>query len=101
MKINGEKLRRERHKKAINQDALANAIGLSQGMVSMLEQGIRNVKWSTLESICAHIGCAPELITEDGEPSPYTQIMRDVKRLSDNQVEIVASLVREFICLSK
>lgn len=101
MKINGENLKRERQRKGINQDALAEAIGLSQGMVSMLEQGVRNVKWSTLESICAFIGCDPELITENGEPSPYVQIMRGVKSLSDSQVEIVASLVKEFLCLSK
>jgi len=95
MRLNGEQLKRERQKKGINQEMLAEVLGLSQSMISMLEQGTRNVSWSTVEKMAVFIGCQPELITDNGEPSPYIQIMRDVKKLSDNQVEIVANLIKE------
>lgn len=43
MKINGSKLKWERQKKGISQQMLADAIELTQGMVSMLENGVRNL----------------------------------------------------------
>lgn len=101
MKINGELLRATRTKKGVNQVALSQALGVFQSFISQLEQGTKNTSWAHIEKIAQIIGCEPEEFTEGGEPSPYMQIMRDVKRLSDNQVEIVASLVKEFLCLSK
>ena len=97
MKINGEKLKRERTIKGISQDVLAGGIGISQGMVSMLEKGVRNIRWDVLNKICKFVGCEPEQITENGEPSPLTQINRNLSRLPSRQIEIVADLVMEFL----
>ena len=97
IKISGERLKVAREKKGVNQNELAIVLGISQCMVSMIEQGTRNVKWHHVEKMCSVVGCTPELITEDGKPSPYVQIMRDVKRLSNNQVELVLNLIKELI----
>ena len=56
MKISGERLKVAREKKGVNQNELAIVLGISQCMVSMIEQGTRNVKWHHVEKMCSVVG---------------------------------------------
>jgi len=97
MKINGDKLSIERKLKGITQEMLAEGVELSQAMISMLEQSTRNVSWSTIDVIANFIGCDPTKISENGEPSPYTQVIRDFKKLTERKQELVIDLIKEFL----
>jgi len=97
MIIDGRKLRAERSKKGINQDMLAEGVGVSQGMISMIERGARNVPWRTIDAIAVFVGCKIEDITENGEASPIEQVTRDICKLSQRKQEMVAMLVKELL----
>lgn len=97
MIIDGNKLRIERSKKGINQDTLAEGVGLSQAMISLVERGARNIPWMTVSSICEFIGCKIEDVTENREPSPIEAVKRDICRLSQRKQEMVAMLVKELL----
>ena len=55
----GEKIREARRKRGLTQVELADAAGLRQSAVSMIERGRIEPSLATLHSLAAALGCRP------------------------------------------
>lgn len=88
-------IRELRHKVGIGQVELAHRVGVSQSFISQLEQGTRSGTPNTLEAIAAELKCTVEDIT--GEPVLFLRFIRNCKRLSNAQLNILNELVIQFV----
>jgi transcriptional regulator with XRE-family HTH domain len=93
MKIDSEKLRNLRISKKITQVELAAVAGVTQGMISQIEQGTRNVNMDTMENIAKLLGCTVEELSENGAPTPFVALVRNCKGLTETQIEVVNNVV--------
>lgn len=85
------KLKELRFKAGIRQVELAKSVGVSQAMISSLENGTRKGSPDTIYLIAAELHCSVEDIT--GEPSFFIQFIRNCKRLSRAQIQAVNEVV--------
>lgn len=77
-------MREIRQKSNIRQEELAKRVGVSQAMISGIENCTRRGSYSTLEAIAAELQCTLEDLT--GEPPVIVQLIRNCKRLSLPQI---------------
>jgi len=97
----GEKIRTLRKKHKLSAEKLGNLIGLSQSMISKLENGERNLDVNVLELICSALGLTiAEFFAEDKEPEPLNpdlqQVFDKIKRLSPRQLKILGTVLDEW-----
>lgn len=62
-------------RRKIKSNELARAVGITESNLSSIKSGkIKGIRFSTLESICKHLGCQPgdilEYISADVDESP-------------------------------
>lgn len=62
VKIDGQALKRQRKNRRITKKHIEKVVGLPRGMLSMIEPGICDLKITTINALCKHIGCKPEEI---------------------------------------
>ena len=93
MKINSDKIKSLRKAKKITQADLSQAVGVTQGMISQIEQGIRNVSMGTMEQLAKILGCSVDELSKDGEPTPFVQLIRNCKGLTEKQINAVNHVV--------
>jgi len=70
---------------------LAKKVGLSQAMVSKMENDCRSAKPETLKAIAAELNCTVEDIT--GETGLFIRFVRNAKKLKHNQLETINNLI--------
>ena len=95
MTINGNKLRELRLASHIGQTELSKRIGVSQGMISQLEQSSRSCRPETLEKLAAELKCLPEELA--GQSGYWIAFMRNCKKMTFEQLNIVDELVKLII----
>lgn len=93
MKINSDKIKALRKAKKISQAELSSAVGVTQGMISQIEQGTRNVNMDTMEKIAKILGCSVDELSKDGEPTPFVRLVRNCKSLTEAQINAVNHVV--------
>lgn len=90
-----DKIRQLRIKVGIGQVELAKRVGVSQSMISQLENGSRAGKPDTMQAIAEELGCTFEELCD--QPRPIIQFMRNCKRLSHPQLLAVNEIVLQLI----
>jgi len=93
MKINSDKIKALRKAKKISQSELSKAVGVTQGMISQIEQGTRNVSADTIEQLAKILGCSVDELSKDGEPTPFVRLVRNCKSLTESQIIAVNHVV--------
>jgi transcriptional regulator with XRE-family HTH domain len=84
MSVNSLNLKKLRQAVGIGQVELAKRIGVTQGMISQLENGCRSCRPDTLELLAAELRCSVEELS--GKPAVWVSFMRNCKRLSEAQL---------------
>jgi transcriptional regulator with XRE-family HTH domain len=97
MLINSEKLKSLRIAKRITQCELSKSAGVTQGMISQIELGCRNVSIDTMAQIANILGCSIDELSKDGEPTSFTKLVRNCKLLTEKQIDIINSVVVQLI----
>lgn len=93
MKINSKKLKTLRNNKKITQVELSSSVGVTQGMISQIEQGTRNVSMDIMEQLAKILGCSVDELSKDGEPTPFVRLVRNCKSLTEKQINAVNHVV--------
>jgi transcriptional regulator with XRE-family HTH domain len=93
MKINSEKIKALRKSKSLTQADISSAVGVTQGMISQIEQGTRNVSMDTMEQLAKILGCSVDELSKDGEPTPFVRLVRNCKGLTEKQINAVNHVV--------
>ena len=95
MTIDGNKLRELRRASGIGQVELSTRIGITQGMISQLEQSSRSCRPETLEKLAAELKCSPEDLA--GQSGYWIAFIRNCKKLSFEQLNAVNEIVKLII----
>jgi len=95
----GKRLQNIRIAKNISTYKLAEMIGVSQPVISKLENGNRKADIETIEKICDALGIT--LIdffnVNDQEMSPeYLELLKNAKELSPEQLKILNDIIKKF-----
>ena len=91
------RLARLREKKGVSARDMSLSIGQNEGYINNIETGKSNPSLDGLLYICEYLGVTPsEFFDLDStNPSKLDSIIRDMKKLSDQQLDIIAALVRD------
>lgn len=103
----GERIRMFRMAQGLSQEKLANEIGMKPGYIGHLERGLKSPTVETLARICGGLGITlAELFdfgTAPAEPDnpALEKISRNIKKLSDEDADRIASIVDDIVALQK
>ncbi|WP_344972343.1 helix-turn-helix domain-containing protein [Salinactinospora qingdaonensis] len=86
----GREIRRLRRQAGLSQDDLGRSVGMTYGMISAIERGIRGVKPDYLKQIDAHLSTDGKLIRlwESLNKDRFPSWLRDVLELERQAVEV-------------
>ncbi len=93
------RLARLREKKGVSARDMSLSIGQSPGYINNIETGKSKPSIDAFYFICEYLGVTPSEFfdTESSNPSKLNTIVKDMKKLSDTQLDTIASLLKELI----
>ena len=93
------RLARLREKKGVSARDMSLSIGQNPGYINNIETGKSKPSLDGIFFICEYLGISPSEFfdTESNNPSRLTEITKDMKKLNDQQLEIIATLIKDLI----
>ena len=93
------RLSRLREKKGVSARDMSLSIGQNPGYINNIETGKSKPSLEGIFYICEYLGIAPSEFfdEENASPAKLRAIVEDMKRLDDRQLDVIASLVKEFL----
>ena len=93
------RLARLRAKKGVSARDMSLSIGQNPGYINNIETGKSKPSLDGVYFICEYLGITPSEFfdTESQNPSKLNAIIKDMKQLTDAQLETIAALVRDLI----
>lgn len=91
------RLARLREKKGVSARDMSLSIGQNPSYINSIETGKFKPSLDGIYFICEYLGVTPSEFfdTESVNPSKLDSIIKDMKKLNDQQLEMIASLVRD------
>lgn len=91
------RLARLREKKGVSARDMSLSIGQNEGYINNIETGKSNPSLDGILYICEYLGITPaEFFDVDStNPSKLNSIVKDMKKLNDQQLDTIAILVRD------
>lgn len=94
MAIFGERLKEARARKGLNQEQLAEAMGLTQASISQFEKGQRLPTPKNIDKFAEVLGVPREILAGDNEGEfEKEMLMRNLKTLSPESIRMINQLV--------
>ena len=92
-------LARLREKKGVSARDMSLSIGQNPGYINNIETGKSKPSLEGIFLICEYLGVTPYEFfdVESSNPSRLDSIINDMKKLTDQQLETIAMLVRDLI----
>ncbi len=93
------RLSRLREKKGVSARDMSLSIGQNPGYINNIETGKSKPSLDGFFFICEYLGVAPSEFfdMESTNPSKLDSIIKDMKKLNDQQLEMIAMLVKDLI----
>lgn len=93
------RLARLREKKGVSARDMSLSIGQNAGYINNIETGKSKPSLDGIFYICEYLGVTPSEFFDMDSPNPskLDAIVRDLKQLSDEQLDTIAALVRGLI----
>ena len=93
------RLARLREKKGVSARDMSLSIGQNPGYINNIETGKSKPSLEGIFLICEYLGVTPcEFFDiQSSNPSKLDSIIKDMKRLNDQQLEVIAALVKDLI----
>lgn len=95
----GNRIKHIRNIKNISTYKLAEITGISQSVISKLENGSRRADIETIEKICNALGITlADFFNFDGERTnpEYLELIKNAKDLSPEQLKILNDIIKNF-----
>ena len=91
------RLARLREKKGVSARDMSLSIGQNPGYVNSIETGRAKPSLDGFFFICEYLGVTPSEFfdSEIPNPSKLDAIVKDMRRLNDQQLEVIAALVKD------
>ncbi len=91
------RLARLREKKGVSARDMSLSIGQNPGYINNIETGKSKPSLDVFLFICEYLGVTPSEFfdTEFSNPSKINLIVDDLKKLNDDQLDIVSLLIKE------
>ncbi len=91
------RLARLREKKGVSARDMSLSIGQNPGYINNIETGKSRPSLEGFFFICEYLGMTPgEFFDTDSQnPTKLDAVVKDMKKLNDRQLDIVAALVKE------
>ena len=91
------RLARLREKKGVSARDMSLSIGQNPGYINSIESGRTNPSLTGFFYICEYLGVSPTEFFDEGteNPSKLDAIVNDLRKLNDQQLEIIAALVKD------
>ncbi len=93
------RLARLRSKKGVSARKMSMLIGQNPGYINSIESGKTMPSFDVFLYICEYLGVTPQEFfdVESADPSKLDDIVNDMKKLSDQQLDTIAALVKGLI----
>lgn len=93
------RLSRLREKKGVSARDMSLSIGQNPGYINNIETGKSKPSLDGIFFICEYLGITPSEFfdIESSNPSKLDSIIKDMKKLNDNQLEIISTLIKDLI----
>ena len=93
------RLARLREKKGVSARDMSLSIGQNPGYINNIETRKSKPSLDGIFFICEYLGISLSEFfdTESNNPSRLTEITKDMKKLNDQQLEIIATLIKDLI----
>ncbi len=93
------RLARLREKKGVSARDMSLSIGQNPGYINNIETGKSKPSLDGIFFICEYLGVTPSEFfdMESTNPSKLDSIVKDMRKLNDQQLETIATLVKELI----
>ena len=93
------RLARLREKKGVSARDMSLSIGQNPGYINNIESGKSLPSLSGILYICEYLGVTPSEFfdMESKNPAKIEEIVKDMKRLDDKQLDAIAAIVKELI----
>lgn len=93
------RLARLREKKGVSARDMSLSIGQNPGYINNIETGKSKPSLEGIFFICEYLGVTPSEFfdMDSANPSKLDAIINDMKKLNDQQLETIASLVKDLI----
>ena len=93
------RLARLREKKGVSARDMSLSIGQNPGYINNIETGKAKPSMEGFFYICEYLGISPAefFLTETEDPSKLNSIVSDMRQLSDNQLDIIALLIKSMV----
>ena len=93
------RLSRLREKKGVSARDMSLSIGQNPGYINNIETGKSKPSLEGIFFICEYLGVTPSAFFDMDavNPSKLDAIIKDMKKLSDSQLETIAKLVKELV----
>lgn len=91
------RLARLREKKGVSARDMSLSIGQNEGYINNIETGKSNPSLDGFLYICEYLNVTPSEFFdwESTNPSKLNSIIKDMKKLNDQQLDTIAALVRD------
>lgn len=91
------RLARLREKKGVSARDMSLSIGQNPGYINNIETGKSKPSLDGIFFICEYLGVTPSAFfdIESPNPSRLDSIIKDMKKLNDQQLEIISNLVKD------
>lgn len=93
------RLARLREKKGVSARDMSLSIGQNPGYINNIETGKAKPSMEGFFYICEYLGISPAEFfrAETEDPSKLNSIVSDMRQLSDNQLDIIALLIKSMV----
>ena len=93
------RLARLREKKGVSARDMSLSIGQNPGYINNIETGKSKPSLDAFFFICEYLGVTPSEFfdLESSNPTKLNAVVKDLKRLSDRQLETIAALIRDLL----
>ena len=93
------RLARLREKKGVSARDMSLSIGQNPGYINNIETGKSKPSLSGIFYICEYLGVSISEFfdIESSNPSKLDDIIKDLKKLNDHQLDMISSLVKDLI----
>ena len=93
------RIARLREKKGVSARDMSLSIGQNPGYINNIETGKSKPSLDAFFFICEYLGVTPSEFfdLESSNPTKLNAVVKDLKRLSDRQLETIAALIRDLL----
>ena len=88
-----------REKKGVSARDMSLSIGQNPGYINNIESGKSMPSLSGIFYICEYLGITPSEFfdLDSGNPTRLNDVVQDLKRLNDKQLDTISTLIKEII----